>query len=556
MKLRKYILLCLSVGLMSSCNFMDCDESDYYELDEIQQSYSRVKQFVTNVYGYLPSDFCSLDGAMQDAATDDAVHVYETSNIQRFVNGTWSANYTIDDQYGKYYNGIHDANFYLENLVGLDFKDWEYGDDYESWMHDYKYHEYEIRFLRAYFYFELVRRYQRVPLITKVLSIDEVNNSKPVDSPQEIFDFIISECDEIKDELPVNYNDFKDKEYGRITKGAVLALKARASLYAASPLYSESSQSKWVAAAKAAYEIIGQHSQLGYDLDKSFANLFGPKNNMSKEVILARPTGQNNGFESSNFPMGVKSGKTSTCPTENLASAFDMKDGTPFDWNNPAHAANPYKNRDPRFYLTIVHNEMIWPAKNPVEIWEGGANALPLNNATTTGYYLRKYVNNEISFEPGAPTAKAHHNWVLFRYAEVLLNYAEAMVNAYNDPTYKDDVCMMSAEEALNMVRNRNGVKMPAITGKNADEFLACVKHERRVELAFEGHRFWDLRRWKSLEESMDIYAVKVEKDDDGAMHYTPFLMETRDMDEKLYFYPIANTEMFKNDNLVQNPGW
>lgn len=556
MKLRKYILLCLSVGLMSSCNFMDCDESDYYELDEIQQSYNRVKQFVTNVYGYLPSDFCSLDGAMQDAATDDAIHVYETSNIQRFVNGTWSANYTIDDQYGKYYNGIHDANFYLENLVGLDFKDWEYGDDYESWMHDYKYHEYEIRFLRAYFYFELVRRYQRVPLITRVLSIDEVNNSKPVDSSQEIFDFIISECDEIKDELPVNYNDFKDKEYGRITKGAVLALKARASLYAASPLYSEPSQSKWVAAAKAAYEIIGQHSQLGYDLDKSFANLFGPKNNMSKEVILARPTGENNGFESSNFPMGVKSGKTSTCPTENLASAFDMKDGTPFDWNNPSHAANPYKNRDPRFYLTIVHNEMIWPAKNPVEIWEGGANALPLNNATTTGYYLRKYVNNEISFEPGAPTAKAHHNWVLFRYAEVLLNYAEAMVNAYNDPTYKDDVCMMSAEEALNMVRNRNGVKMPAITGKNADEFLACVKHERRVELAFEGHRFWDLRRWKSLEESMDIYAVKVEKDDDGAMHYTPFLMETRDMDEKLYFYPIANTEMFKNDNLVQNPGW
>lgn len=556
MKLRKYILLCLSVGLMSSCNFMDCDESDYYELDEIQQSYNRVKQFVTNVYGYLPSDFCSLDGAMQDAATDDAIHVYETSNIQRFVNGTWSANYTIDDQYGKYYNGIHDANFYLENLVGLDFKDWEYGDDYESWMHDYKYHEYEIRFLRAYFYFELVRRYQRVPLITRVLSIDEVNNSKPVDSSQEIFDFIISECDEIKDELPVNYNDFKDKEYGRITKGAVLALKARASLYAASPLYSEPSQSKWVAAAKAAYEIIGQHSQLGYDLDKSFANLFGPKNNMSKEVILARPTGENNGFESSNFPMGVKSGKTSTCPTENLASAFDMKDGTPFDWNNPSHAANPYKNRDPRFYLTIVHNEMVWPAKNPVEIWEGGANALPLNNATTTGYYLRKYVNNEISFEPGAPTAKAHHNWVLFRYAEVLLNYAEAMVNAYNDPTYKDDVCMMSAEEALNMVRNRNGVKMPAITGKNADEFLACVKHERRVELAFEGHRFWDLRRWKSLEESMDIYAVKVEKDDDGAMHYTPFLMETRDMDEKLYFYPIANTEMFKNDNLVQNPGW
>ena len=151
--IKNFFTICMVASVLASCNFMNCDESDDYRLNEIQGSYNRVKQFVTNIYGYLPSDFCSIDGAMQDAATDDAIHVYETSNIQRFVNGTWSANNTIDDKFAQYYNGIHDANYYLENMLGLDFKDWEYGDDYEYWMKNYANYEYEVRFLRAYFYF-------------------------------------------------------------------------------------------------------------------------------------------------------------------------------------------------------------------------------------------------------------------------------------------------------------------------------------------------------------------------------------------------------------------
>lgn len=554
--INKYLLILLSVFVFAACDFMDCNESDYYSLEQTKESYARVKQFVTNVYGYLPDDFCSIDGAMQDAATDDAIHVYETSDVQRFVNGTWSPNYTIDDKFAHYYKGIFDANFYLENLVGLTFDDWKYGDEYEDWMKEYPNYEKEVRLLRAFFYFELVKRYQNVPLITKVLTQAEANSAEPT-SADVVFNFIISECTEVAKTLPVNYNNFgKDKETGRVTKGVALALKARAALYAASPLFNKNNEkSKWVTAAEAAYEIIGTQ-ELGYKLDKSFANLFGVQNNKSQEAIWVRPTGENSDFEASNFPMGVKGGKTSTCPTENLVSAFEMKTGKPFDWNEENMKKDPYANRDPRLYLTIVHNGMNWPTTTPVEIWEGGANGLPLTNATTTGYYLRKYVNSSVSFEPGAPTTKAHHNWVLFRYAEVLLNYAEAMVNAYGNIEHTTEKCGMKALDAVNSVRNRDGIKMPALPNTLSDiEFMKCLKNERRVELAFEGHRFWDLRRWKELDAIKDIYGVKVTKEENEVV-YKRGLVNTNFVDDKLYFYPIANTELFRNDKLVQNPGW
>ena len=300
-----------------------------------------------------------------------------------------------------------------------------------------------------------------------------------------------------------------------------------------------------MAAAEAAYEIIGQSSALGYKLDASFSNLFGATNTASNEVILVRPTGTSTSFEAANFPMGVTGGKTTTCPTENLASAFEMATGEEFDWNNEAMSQNPYTGRDPRFYLTIVHNGMTWPAKNAVEIHEGGANGLPLTNATSTGYYLRKYVNNSISFEAGSSSAATHHNWVLFRYAEVLLNYAEAMVNAYGDINYTTDKCGMTALAAVNAVRGRTGVNMPALSDiLSSDEFLKRVKHERRVELAFEGHRFWDLRRWKELAESKDVYGVKITKSNDE-VSYKKFTLESRKISDKLYFYPISNTELF-----------
>lgn len=554
MKFNKIAILLLSAGLLTttSCDFMDCDESDNYTLQEIQGSYNRVKQFVTSIYGYLPSDFCNTHGAMLDAATDDAIHVYESSAIQRIVNGTWSANYTVDDKFAYYYNAIHDANYYLTTLSGLTFDTWENGDDYQDWMQNYDNYQYQVRFLRAYFYFELVRRYQNVPLITKPLSQTETNQIEP-SSAQEVLKFIINECTEIAPKLPIKSTSIAQAENGRATRAMAMALKSRAALYAASPLYSTNGDNaKWTEAAKASHDIIASAGELGLGLD-TYANLFKSKNYNSKEVILCRPTGTSKTFEQANYPMGVTGGNTTTCPTENLASAFEMKDGRAFDWNDPTMKANQYKDRDPRFYLTIVHNGMLWPAKKAVDISEGGANGLPLTNATTTGYYLRKYVDNSISFEAGSTTAATHHNWILFRYAEVLLNYAEAMIHVNGNCDYKDATYTMSAREALNAVRKRAGI--PEVAACSQDEFLMRVKHERRVEMAFEGQLFWDLRRWKNLDETKNIYAVRITHHD-GVLSYEKTLLSERSVSNKLYFYPIANVELFKNKKLVQNSGW
>ena len=551
MKFNKIAILLLSAGLLTttSCDFMDCDESDNYTLQEIQGSYNRVKQFVTSIYGYLPSDFCNTHGAMLDATTDDAIHVYESSAIQRIVNGTWSANYTVDDKFAYYYNAIHDANYYLTTLSGLTFDTWENGDDYQDWMQNYDNYQYQVRFLRAYFYFELVRRYQNVPLITKPLSQTETNQIEP-SSAQEVLKFIINECTEIAPKLPIKSTSIAQAENGRATRAMAMALKSRAALYAASPLYSTNGDNaKWTEAAKASHDIIASAGELGLGLD-TYANLFKSKNYNSKEVILCRPTGTSKTFEQANYPMGVTGGNTTTCSTENLASAFEMKDGRAFDWNDPTMKANQYKDRDPRFYLTIVHNGMLWPAKKAVDISEGGANGLPLTNATTTGYYLRKYVDNSISFEAGSTTAATHHNWILFRYAEVLLNYAEAMIHVNGNCDYKDATYTMSAREALNAVRKRAGI--PEVAACSQDEFLMRVKHERRVEMAFEGQRFWDLRRWKNLDETKNIYAVRITHHD-GVLSYEKTLLSERSVSNKLYFYPIANVELFKNKKLVQN---
>lgn len=556
----KHIALLLSLAsasLFTACeDFLDTSESDYYSQEEILGNMDRVKQLATQVYSYLPHDFCNISGAMQDAATDDAIHIYETSAIQRFVNGSWSANYTVDEVFAWYYHAIHDANFYLENCVGLTFEDWENSDGFADNYKSYLNYEHEVRFLRAFYYFELVKRYQNVPLITKTLSQEEANEAAPSDA-NTILKFIVNECTDLASSLPANYTNMPggDSNLQRITKGMALALKSRATLYMASPLYSADDAQKWKDAAQAAYDLISQIGTLGYQLDK-YSNLFGDVNNQSKEVIMCRPIGASTDFETKNFPMGVTGGFTSTCPTENLVSAYEMTDGSTFDWNNPVMAASPYENRDPRLAMTVVYNGMQWPKTTPVEIFEGGKNGQPVKSATSTGYYLRKYVNNSITFETGETTTSKQHNWILFRYAEILLNYAEAMVNAYGDPDYKGNYTL-SAREAVNQVRARSDVRMPEYpTGMSKEAFLKRLKNERRVEFAFEGQRFWDLRRWKALDAMKNIYKVRVIKLEDGTIQYTKVLHSSYDLADKMYFYPISNAELFKNHNLIQNPGW
>ena len=546
----KNIVLLLSLLMMTGCDFMDCDESDNFTKQEVLDSYNRVKQLATNVYGFLKADFCSIDGAMLDAATDDAVHIYKSSNIQRFVDGTWSANNLVDNVWGHYYEGIRAANFYLKETAGLTFDEWKYSDDYEAIMKEFTNYQYEVRFLRAYFYFELIKRYRNIPFVLDVLAQNEANGVNP-ESYEKIAKFIVDECSDLAQILPVNYDNFSTKEKGRVTRAAAMALKSRVTLYMASPLFSEDSEDKWKQAAEAAYDIIKQKTDLGLDL-VPYPQIFNDVNNQKAEVILYRPTGESGDFEKANFPIGVEGGKTSTCPTQNLMEAYDMKDGTPFVWNNQS---NPYDNRDPRMKYTIVCNEMKWPV-DPVEIWEGGTNGLPLQNATTTGYYLKKYCDGSIDLRAGSSSTK-FHTWITFRLGEFYLNYAEAVAHYTGsvEIPLPGDKSPLTARQAVDIIRAR--VDMPALRDevRDMDIFWKRYKNERMVELAFEGHRFWDVRRWKEGEVLKEITLMKITRNTNGTFNYRREVRQ-RSWDNKMYLFPIPQSELVKNQNLDQNPGW
>jgi hypothetical protein len=414
-------------------------------------------------------------------------------------------------------------------------------------MEQYQYYPYEARFLRAFFYFELIKRYKNVPLLKETTSLEEVNNLMPSDF-EDIVEFIVSECDAIVEHLPTNYQAVPEAETGRITRGAVLALKSRLLLYAASPLHNTANDSqKWIRAARAAKDLIDKSTAGNW---YSLVNEQSVNNLNSKELILERRQGNTNAFEVSNFPIGYEGGKSGMAPSQNLVDAFEMRDGTAFDWNNPAHVANMYNTaeRDPRLFKTVIVNGSTW--KNQVvETYVGGRNAAPQNGATTTSYYLKKYLVESVSLNPNNTTT-AQHTWVLFRYAEVYLNYAEALYEAYADANYTDAEFTLSPVAAVNVVRAR--ADMPALT---VSDFRSQVRNERRVEFAFEDQRFWDIRRWMIGGQTKQIYGVKITKAGD-ALSYSRVLVSNRVWDDKMYLYPIANAELFKNPNLHQNPDW
>jgi len=218
--------------------------------------------------------------------------------------------------------------------------------------------------------------------------------------------------------------------------------------------------------------------------------------------------------------------------------------------------ADPYTGRYPSLAMTILYNGSKW--KNiTVETWYGGLNAPPTPNTTKTGYYLKKYLIESISLNPINPGTAIHY-WVIFRYGEVLLNYAEAMNEAYGpEVTGPAPLNNLTALAAVNIVRARTGVVMPAFpTGMTQSAFRDKLRNERRVELAFEDHRFWDIRRWKIGDQTKNIYGVDIAKDASDVLTFTPKLVETRVWNDRMNLYPIPQTELFINKNLDQNPDW
>lgn len=561
MKQIKNIMIVCVVLVFSACSFLDFDESTGKSAKVALNSYKEIEGFVTACYSGLPSDFGAIGNALREAASDNAVMTDKNSSMYDMYTGKWSPINALDNAWEGSYKSIFKCNWYLGNIHKglLDKYIWD--ENYTDWMSEMDYHIYEVRALRAFYYFELAKRYGDVPLVIKTLSAVEANEVTKT-SFNEVINFIVAECDSCVNNLPVKYDYVLTKETGRVTKGFVMALKARALLYAASPLHNPGNdKAKWEAAAKASMDIIttGTYSLPNISSDPLFTKE-GNAVLTSSQLIFERRNGTTNTFEIRNYPVGYHVNVTATggtTPTENLASLYEMADGTKFDWTNPAHASNAYfdaignPTRDPRFYRVILADGSKL-FTTPIETFEGGVNnTADQVGATTTGYYMKRYIS-KVSLETGSETKIEHHT-VIYRYAEVLLNYAEAIYAATGSATGTTAVCSKSAIDAINEVRS--AANMPNVL--EADFDMQYIRDERNRELAFEDHRFWDIRRWKIGEVIKDIKGMKIVKDaSTGVKSYTIETVQNRVWEDKMYLYPIQQSERIINPNLGQNPGW
>lgn len=544
-----------TVALVGCTDKMDYHEYTNYGKEYVFSDFGRTAAFVNNIYSYL--DYDLLGTTSLASACDEAEMALNYSNVLDYTNGNWTA--LNPKSQWNYYTPIRAANYFLENGLNLEFSDLILNQDYEAQMKRYGRYQYEVRLLRAYYYFLLVRAYGDVPFTTKVLTEAEANSLERTPASQ-VFDFIISECDAVAPQLPVDYSKLDNDaaggtnpEAGRVTRGAALALKARASLYCASKLFNDSeNRDLYKRAATASLDVINYCGENNITLGK-YTDLWGADNWKASEMIFVRRVGDTDDPERTNFPIGMENAKSGNCPTQTLVDAYEMKNG------GEPNQKDPYTGRDPRFAMTIAVNGDKWPNTNPnpLEIYTGGRDAAPVPYATPTGYYVKKYVDGATDISASTSSGGKRHSWITFRLGEFLLNYAEATFKYFGSADIKDAELTMTAREAVNKVRKRTGVDMPDFPeGMSSSDFWSRYKNERMVELAFEGHRFWDVRRWKDLDKTADIYGVKVIKNGEGKYEYTKFLMEKRTITDNLYFYPISNTEQNKNPNLGQNPGW
>lgn len=505
------------------------------------------EQFVNSIYlrnisGFeRPEQEWGAGVYMLDAASDDGDLAFTWSQSQSFNDASFNpANSPLFVQWGRYYGQVRAANLALENLdkvTGNDAKKQRLKG--------------EVYFLRAFVYHDLLRFYGTktvateggVPLLDKTLKPGD-NFKIPRAGYSETVDFIIKDIDAAMPLLP-NKNETVE---GRATKGAAMALKSRVLLYA----------ERWAEAATAARAVMTITP--GYSLFPDYENIFLTKNN--SEIIFAKkynaPAVVHGaggpgapGFNTVNLPAyGTFGGWGGTNPTQNLVDAYEGTDGRPIASSTVYNAADPYKNRDPRFYATVLHNGSVFSGK-PVETFDGGANSKAAGpDGTNTGYYLRKFLDPRPEKVANLYPSTSDQDWIFFRYAEVLLNYAEAQNEAAGPDA--------TVYNAINMLRTRPGVNMPALpVGLSKDEMRQRIRNERRVELAFEEHRFFDVRRWGIAKQVLNgpAQGMKITKTG-NTFTYTRFTFENRVFLDKMIVLPIPQAEIDKNPAAKQIAGW
>ena len=499
-------------------------------------------QFVNAIYGGMPSGFDrNYDGwakglYLLDGTTDDGDVSMGWTHSNQLQSGDFlPSNVPWGQTWADYYNLIRKANSAIENLDRLED---------EALRNNLKGEAY---FLRGFMYHELLRLYgikseggepTGVPLIDRSLTLED-NFEIPRATYDEIVDFIVSDLDNAVALLP----NKGETDAGRATVGAANALKSRVLLYA----------ERWSDAANAANEVIGTE----YSLYPDYKTIFLTKNN--DEIIYAKKFQypdkhhqsnaggtQGAGWDVYNTPNTFKGtsdgGWGGNLPTQNFVDAYDMVNGEPQATSSLFDPNNPFENLDPRFEATVVHDGAMFRGRE-IELYEGGLEGSP-DAFMNTGYFLRKFHNEDLVIY----SQSSDQDWIFMRYAEVLLNYAEAK----NEASGPDQ----SVYDAINLIRERAGI--PGLEGGlGQSEMREKIRNERRIELAFEEHRFFDIRRWGIAESLLNgpLYGMRIEKDGDNYT-YTKFEFETRSFPSKLYVLPIPQNEIDKNPAAKQILGW
>jgi hypothetical protein len=450
--------------------------------------------------------------------------------------------------WGRSYRGIRDCNFAISNMANVKM----------SAAHKTRLQA-ELKFIRAFRYHDLIRNYGGVILmgdsaynLTDNLQDDAFFKRA---SLKESIDYAVAQLDDAANGLPLNNDD--GWLLGRATKGAALALKSRLLLYAASPLYGAGT---WQAAVTAAQAVIGLNKYNIYT--GGYANLFLTNDN--SESIFERLYTKNANhthLEIANGPNGY-GGWGGNLPLQNLVDDYEMDNGKAItDPTSGYDANNPYVARDKRFYATILYNGASYRGATIETFSPGGKDSKdgPDNwNTSKTGYYLKKYMNDAYPLQNPWGNA-GFQPWIYLRYAEILMNFAEAANEAYGADVVPSG-STLSARTAINLIRQRPGVGMPALpAGLSQVQMRTAIQYERRVELAFEEHRFYDVRRWKiaDVTENKPAGGITVTKNGSNFTYATKVALDGRHFETKNYWLPIPRTEIQASNNKIQqNSGY
>lgn len=536
--------LVTGLGLLFSCNKNALDKIplNAYSEEIVWEDANLIETFVNNTYRVVPHGFnYSMTNSLSTLTDEANARANSSANIINAGNITPDALAALDywnDAQRGFYKVVTRTNIFLDKIATAPIDS-----AVKNRMTG------EMTFLRAYSYFRLISFYGGVPLITKPFGLND-DFSVPRTSYDDCMKFVLAEMDKAAQLLPLKHTA---ANMGRITKGAAMAIKARALLYWASPLNNPSNdKSRWQQASDAAKAVIDLKQ---YSLFPDYKTVFLASNIYNAEMIWQRPfnltiENENTFVELSLFPNGY-GGFAQVHPLHNLVEDYETLNGKMVKEDPTYDPQNPYVNRDPRFYASILYDGAPFKGREVETFLPKGQDSNEGSsqpwNSTQTGYYQRKFVDETIS-NPGGNNI-GNTPWTFARYAEILLNYAEAQLNLADEAT---------AREYINMIRGRNSVKMPPVT-ESGSALVARLQNERRIELAFEDHRWFDVRRWKIAPVVLNVPAKRMQVTKNpttGKKTYTIVEYQERKFTDKNYLVPIPQYERAKNPKLTQNPGY